>query len=147
MNRIDAQNHIDNGGVVTCGGYTFATNKYFAFGTYPGCVRGGSVSTLTHKADEWTALTEKDIVCLVGYKKDQYYPPILNDGTVNFDNLWGYLDLINLNIGVDLTNPRVNARLCRDYFDKLESNTDEVRMTQSITQNLQVVGKCTREKE
>lgn len=147
MNRIDAQNHIDNGGVVTCGGYTFATDKYFAFGTYPGCIRGGSVSTLTHKAEEWTALTEKDIVCLVGYKKDHYYPPILNDGTINFDNLHSYLELIRLNTNFDITNPRVNSRLCREYFDKLESGIQELRMTESITKDLQVVGKCTREKE
>lgn len=36
--------HIQNGGIVSNGAYTLGKDKYFAFGTYPGCIRGGNVT-------------------------------------------------------------------------------------------------------
>lgn len=69
----EAQRHIDNGGIVTSGGYTIGKGIYFADGTYPGCIRGGDIEELisySNNSDrKWIPVSEKDIVCRKGYRK------------------------------------------------------------------------------
>jgi hypothetical protein len=117
VNNAEAQEHVDKGGIVTAGGYTYFNGGYFAFGTYPGCQRGGEVDLKTYYRDDldWKALTEKDIVSQRGYKPDYYVKPILNDGTVDFRSLTTYVEKRVL--VCDWSNPQINSKICREYFN------------------------------
>lgn len=114
MNKQEAKEHIENGGCVTSGGYFYTKHGYFAYGTYPACFRGGEINVENSKMQNWSPLTEKDIVCRVGYKPDEFYKPILNDGTVDFEDLWNFLKGYGLE--TDLSDSFKNATICIRYF-------------------------------
>lgn len=118
MNKQEAALHLKNGGCIKSGGYFYVQDGYFAYGTYPACFRTGNVNLENHSLTNWTALTEKDIVCKIGYKPDEFYKPILNDGTVDFEDLWNFLK--DYDKDVDLTDSFKNASICIRYFKERE---------------------------
>lgn len=124
LNVREATAHIESGGIVWSGGYTLGKGIYFGGGTYPGCIRGGDTSDLSKypagDSREWIPVTEKDIVCRVGYQKCQFIKPFLNDGTVDFDELWKYLTEEIRLTDEELSNPMKNSEHCKNFFTEKE---------------------------
>lgn len=116
MNSTEAQAVIEQGGLVTSGGYYFAKGYYFAYGTYPDCLRNAAIdATSKNFANRnWTQLTERDIVCQIGYRASGWQHPILNDGTVNFDELQKFLGQHD----ICAMSPEQIAVLCRQFFEE-----------------------------
>ena len=125
MNNKEAEEVIKNGGIVaTVSGvpYIFSREWYFAFGTYPNCLRGrGPESLDAFPARQWKSLTEREIVCRFGYAKSNRHDPVLNDGTVDFEKLEEYLSS-HLNLS-DRSDPHISASACCAFF----MNEDELK--------------------
>lgn len=133
MNSKEAEEVIKNGGIVASVGgpsYIFSREWYFAFGTYPDCLRGGAPKTLDAFPDhQWESLTEREIVCRYGYAKSNWYDPVLNDGTVDFEKLENYLSKV-----IEPSNrsdPAVSAKACRAFFETTGTKEDDVRLYES----------------
>lgn len=65
MTPDEAWVHIQNGGIVTWGGYYFGKGFYLSWGTYPGCKRAGEADprNLKYKShSNWRAITESELV-------------------------------------------------------------------------------------
>lgn len=75
--REEAQRLLDNGlAFISFGGYTFLSTSeghhyYFAFGTFPGCLRGGPPNDLSKFKGPFHVLTLKDII-----KRQGFYPTV-----------------------------------------------------------------------
>ena len=115
----EAYKYALNGGIVSRGGYIFGKDFYFAYGTYPGCVRKGGITADSFSLfDEWEAVTERDIVCRIGYAYDPFVRPQVFDGTVDFSSLRKFLEE-RLTVQ-DYKDTGKNAKACREYFRALE---------------------------
>lgn len=124
MNAEEAWEYVKNGGIVTMGGYTYYKDGYFAYGTYPGCLRGGDINEESFKkSNDWKPLTELDIIKRNGYKSDRFYSRIAKHNQVPC-NIMDYLvEYLESNLLVcDYSNPCKNSALCKKFFDELEEN-------------------------
>lgn len=109
---------IKNGGVVSSGGYTYGDGFYFAYGTYPECIRSGDADPTTHRDDSvWEELSDKDIVERCGFSEQVWNRPVREDGTVDFNSLRRYLE-DNLTVS-EYKDPYVNSAYCRKFFKEI----------------------------
>lgn len=116
MTTEEAWEHLQNGGIISCGSYTYHKDGYFAFGTYPGCFRGGDITKECLEGKEWKAVCERDIVKRIGYKYDAIMKPLINDGSVWFDRLREYVeDRVTVS---DYSNPTINSELCKKFYEE-----------------------------
>lgn len=115
----EAFHQIQDGiSIVSTGGYTFSKHHYFAYGTYPECLRDGDSHTLEGMksiGDKWFMFTDKDIVLKCGWRSPQYKHPIREDGTGHFDSLTKFLE-DNLTVS-DYNNPIKNAKMVTKFFE------------------------------
>ena len=118
MNQDEAWEYVQSGGVVTSGGYTYYKDGYFACGTYPGCVRGGLINYESFEGKTWYPQTEENIVCKIGYRPCQFLKG------VDLKTPCDWLNRLNDYLEERLTvkaykNPDLNAKICRQFFNKL----------------------------
>lgn len=112
-------------GIVVGGAYTHYSvdgyHYYHAFGTFPGCMRGGPAGKVNDKIHDWYSVSPLDIVCMQGYRPHEFYtPPESFSKMANCPN-WEELNDILTKSGLtesDLVDPDKNAKFWRQYFNK-----------------------------
>lgn len=108
--------HMALGGWVTCGAYTYTTNTYLAYGTFPECRRGGNVRVRGNPYD-WEVTNVREIILHSGYFPSMWYNPPTDDSVSQCDlyYLWMYI-LKNAKSYNDFIDPNKNRSLCREYL-------------------------------
>lgn len=127
LTKEEAEEVFRNGtGIISSGAYTFHSDgndhcHYHAFGTFPGCLRGGSSDYDLLNIEKWYLLTPIDLICTIGYRRPQgvFFIP------ENFQTMEGAIDLDKLDAvyaelmdGVDDREPWKNAAVWRRYFNR-----------------------------
>ena len=116
---------LDEGGIISCGGYTYIGRQhYLAAGTFPGCMRGGEIKLRLDDGRQWKQLNLRQLIEKVGF-----YPcpwtmlraMILQckDKSVNFEHMVEFC--VNAPISaIQLKDPQISSIIWRGYFKALE---------------------------
>jgi hypothetical protein len=126
ISQVEANEIIANGsGIVVGGGYVHYSENgchyYHAYGTFPGCMRGGPSGNVNEKINEWYSVSPLDIVCLDGYVPHDYYSPPESFSKMDGCPDWNELNDVLLSSSLsdsDRSDPDKNAAFWRQYFNR-----------------------------
>lgn len=67
LNAEEAWKAVKEGYFVTSGGYTYYKDGYFAYGTFPGCIRTGKITRESFEGKHWLKLDFPGLIKHTGY--------------------------------------------------------------------------------
>lgn len=112
-------------GIVVGGGYTHYSvdghHYYHAFGTFPGCMRGGPAGKVNDKVHDWYSVSPLDIICMQGYRLHEFYTPPESFSKMDDCPDWEMLNSVLHSSGLierDYIDPDKNAAFWRQYFNR-----------------------------
>lgn len=122
----EANDILDRGGIISCPGYTYIGREYYlAYGTFPGCIRGGNIHLKPNDTKGWRQINLRELVENIGFYPDPYTmrtAMILEckDRSVDFETMIMYC--INSDYTTNqLKNPYTSAVIWQRYFQSLEN--------------------------
>lgn len=140
LTAAKAFNLIQDGkSIVSCSGYKLYKNGYFAYGTYPECIRAGNITLegMMGISNSWKVMTDYDIVMYCGYQEPNCcaYQLIREDGTVNFKSLNKFLEE-NLTVK-DYKDSEKNKRMVAEALD--DSYVRECKKNKELQKRIDLI--------